>query len=60
MSYTGLLRGLCGPWSGVRARWARLSVVWILRTRSGFLERWMTPRSRRLVCVGRCVRLVLR
>nr|DAN88987.1 MAG TPA: hypothetical protein [Caudoviricetes sp.] len=60
MSYTGPLRGLCGLWSGVCARWARLSARWILRTLSGFLGRWMILVSRRLVCVGRCVRLVLR
>nr|DAQ58032.1 MAG TPA: hypothetical protein [Caudoviricetes sp.] len=60
MSYTGPLRGLCGLWRGVRAKWGHLSVPWILRTLSGFLGRWMTLASRRLVCGGRCVRLVLR
>nr|DAR15505.1 MAG TPA: hypothetical protein [Caudoviricetes sp.] len=60
MSCTGLQGGLCGLGSGVCARWARLFVLWILRTLSGFLGRWMIPRSRLLVCVGRCVRLVLR
>nr|DAS47697.1 MAG TPA: hypothetical protein [Caudoviricetes sp.] len=60
MSCTGPQGGLWGVWSGVCARWARLSARWILRMLSGFLGRWMILASRRLVCVGRCVRLVLR